>query len=155
MGPYNDGQNMRLVELHAERRIAAALHCDSCAKPFATPDDAAAHFGLRPLGAKWRAIDRKTSERVLFALLIEDMAFSSPRLSTEEAEEAISSFLSPFTSGARFYTNGSWEAGWTRSEDGRASYGPDWEPATDATFDGGVIALDDSRAAVLWLEDED
>ena len=100
-------------------------------------------------------IDRVTAARLLFALLVEDMAFSSPRISAEQAKMAVEEFLSQFDADSRFVTNGNWEDGWTNSEDGCTAFGPSWEPATNATFDGGVIALDSSRSGVLWLEDED
>lgn len=149
------GKEMVLKALHAKEAIAFALHLEIRAQAFAHIDDAAREFGLRPLGDRWRGVDRDTAARVLFALLIEDMAFSSPRMSEEEAKSACDEFLSQFGTDSWFFTNGKWEDGWTKSESKGASFGPSWEPATDATFDGGVIVLDRSRSGVLWLEDED
>jgi hypothetical protein len=146
---------MLLNTLHAKQAIACALHLEVRDHPFTDIDEAARTFGLRPLGDRWREIDRNTAARVLFALLIEDMAYSSPRMSEEQAKTAAQEFLSQFGADSRFVTNGNWEDGWTRSKYGYSASGPSWEPATDATFDGGVIALDRSRSGVLWLEDED
>jgi hypothetical protein len=146
---------MLLNALHAKQAIAFALHLEVLDRAFIDIDEAARTFGLQPLGDKWRAIDRVTAMRVLFALLIEDMAFSSPRMSEQEARMASEEFLSQFGAGSRFVTNGNWEDGWTRSKHSSTAFGPEWTPATNATFDGGVIVLDRSRSGVLWLEDED
>jgi len=147
--------SMLLNILHAKQGIASALHLEVRHEAFTDIDEAARTFGLHALGDKWRAIDRVTAVRVLFALLLEDMAHSSPRLSAEQARVATEEFLSQFAADSRFVTNGNWEDGWTNSEDGCTAFGPSCEPATNATFDGGVIALDRSRSGVLWLEDED
>jgi len=146
---------MLLDTLHAKEAIAFALHLEIRAQGFVDIDDAAREFGLRQLGDKWRRVDRDTAARVLFALLIEDMAFSSPRMSEQEARAAYDEFLSQFSADSSFFTNGKWEDGWTKSEGQGVSFGPSWEPATDATFDGGVVVLDHSLCGVLWLEDED
>ena len=146
---------MILDTLHEKEAIACALHLDVRAKAFTSIDDAAREFGLRPLGDKWRGVDREIAAQVIFALLIVDMAYSSPRISEEEARAGCDEFLSQFDSDSWFFTNGTWEVGRTKSESKGVSFGPSWTPATDATFDGGVIVLDRSRSGVLWLEDED
>ena len=150
-----DFKPMLLDTLHAKEAIASALHLEVCEKVFNNIDDAAREFGLRPIGDNWRGIDRDTAARVLFALLIHDMAFSSPRMSEEVAVRACEEFLSNFSPDSWFFTNGQWEDGRTKSEHGNCSFGPSWTPATDATFDGGVIVLGHARSGVLWLEDED
>jgi len=152
---WDVGQRMLLDTLHAEQAIASAVHLAVRSQTFTDIDHAAREFGLRPLGDKWRSVDRDTAVRVLFALLIADMAFSTPRMSEEEARTVCDEFLSQFGADSRFFTNGNWEDGWTKSEGKGASFGPLWAPATDATFDGGVIVLGQSSSGVLWLEDED
>lgn len=145
---------MLIDALHAKEDIASALHLEVRETAFTSIDDAARAFGLRPLGDKWRGIDRETAARVLFALLLEDLAFSSPRMSEEEAKLGADEFLGQFGADSWFYTNGNWEDGWTKSGES-FSFGPSGEAATDATFDGGVIVLDQTRSGILWLEDED
>ena len=105
---------MILDALHAKEAIAAALHLAVREKSFVDPDDAARAFGIRPLGDKWRRVDRDTASRVLLALLIEDMAFSSPRVSGDQAEAATEEFLSRFDSEAAFFTNGTGKIGWRK-----------------------------------------
>jgi hypothetical protein len=72
---------------------------------------------------------------------------------SEAAATALAAeFLSRFGETARFYTNGTFPphderrpAGWMGS----------WDPITRATFDTGVIAVDDVTVGLLWFEDED
>jgi hypothetical protein len=49
------------------------------------------------------------------------MAYSSPRLPKEQATAATEEFLAKFGGEASFFTNGNWEKGWTRAEDGRSA----------------------------------
>ena len=146
---------MLIDSLNSKKSIAAALYSEVRDQQSLSADDAAREFGIRPLGERWRNVDRETATQVLFSLLIEDMAYSSPRLEREQAIAVIGEFLGKFSDGALFFTNGNWEQGWKKAEDGIRSVGPSWEPATSATFDGGVIALDPKRSGILWLEDED
>ena len=146
---------MILDTLHAKAAIACALHLEVRAQAFSDIDDAAREFGLRPLGDKWRGVDRDIAAQVLHALLIVDMAYSSARMSEEEASSACGEFLSQFSADSWFFTNGTWEKGWTKSGGMGTSFGPSWVPETDATFDGGIIVLDRSRNGVRWLEDDD
>jgi hypothetical protein len=146
---------MLVDNLNAKQSIAQALHSEVRDQRFSGPDDAAREFGIHPLGDRWRKVDRATASSVLFSLLVEDMAYSSPRLPKEQATAAAEEFLEKFGVDASFFTNGNWEEGWRRAKDGRSGVGPSWEPATSATFDGGVIALDQNRSGILWLEDED
>jgi hypothetical protein len=99
-------------------------------------------------------VEKAVAHAILCYLLREDMAFSSPRLPEDIAQATAEEFLSRFSPGARFYTNGNWEDGWRTSRTG-GSFGPAWQPATMATFDGGILVLDDVCSGVLWLEDED
>ncbi len=146
---------MIVDHLHAREAIASALYSGVRELGFSDPDEAARSFGIRPLGKMWRRVDRETAELVLLALLKEDMAYSSPRISESEAKSVTAEFFAHFSADATFLTNGNWEEGWTKSADIAAAFGPQWEPATNATFDGGMLAFDLKRSGILWLEDED
>ena len=146
---------MLLDTIHAKDAIASALCLEVREQIFSAPDEAAQEFGISPLGDKWRHIDRNTAFRVLLALLLNDMAFSYARVPEDQARQSIEEFLSKFSEEATFFTNGNWEEGWTKTKSSSTSFGPQWEPATQATFDGGVLVLDQSRSGILWLEDED
>jgi hypothetical protein len=54
----------------------------------------------------------------------------------QQAEQLTERFFAQFGAGARFVTN-------------------NWCPATDATFDGGVLVIGPQRSGCLWVEDED
>jgi hypothetical protein len=65
----------------------------------------------------------------------------------DDAERLSSLFLNVVAPrGARFATNSSHVAG-----DGP----PGWSPATEYTFDAGVVVLHSGGAAVFWVADED
>jgi hypothetical protein len=64
------------------------------------------------------------------------------------AAQVATAFVSRFADDAEFWTNGDlW----------RASYHPtgSWSPLTPATFDTGVVAVDDDAVGILWVTDED
>ena len=146
---------MTLVEMHHRKPIAFGFHYKLFAARFDHPDDAATSFGLKPIGDAWRQVDRATAKMILNILLKEDMAYSWERLPDPITRKEADQFVSNFSEAAKFFTNGTWEAIPRESEDWRVGYGPQWHPATDATFDGGVLALDAESSGLLWLEDED
>ena len=146
---------MKLEDLHKEAPIASVLRLAVKQEALGNADLAAEAFGIRGLGEDWREVSRKVAAAVLVALLREDMAYSLRRLEDPQVRAAIDDFLGAFSLSARFFTNGNWEVGWTRSKHGSCSFAPKWTPATDATFDGGIIAIDTNSSGILWLEDED
>lgn len=148
-------KEMQLKILHEAEPVACGLYLDICNQGFATADEAAIHFGLKPLGAHWRTVDRTTAEVLLLKLLCEDMAFHNPRLSESESKICTGEFLVHFGETAQFFTNGMWELGLRKSKHSNTCFGPESEPATDATFDGGLLVLDKGKSGILWLEDED
>ena len=54
----------------------------------------------------------------------------------EQAEQLTDRFFGLFGDGLRFFTN-------------------NWCPATDATFDEGILVLGAKSCGCLWVEDED
>jgi hypothetical protein len=74
------------------------------------------------------------------------MAYSYPMMSVERAKELAEQFLEQFGAVAKFYSNG-----WTGWETGSTG----WSPATDATFDTGVLIIGNDRSGCIWVEDED
>jgi hypothetical protein len=147
--------DVNLAEIHKADPIAFGLRLAVTQEKHASADLAAEAFGIRALGENWREVSRSEANVVLVALLREDMAFSLRRLGDLQVRAAIDDFLGSFSPSARFFTNGNWEEGWTRSKHSSSSFGPAWTPATDATFDGGVIVIDSNLSGILWLEDED
>ncbi|MCX6852500.1 MAG: hypothetical protein NTY98_26715 [Verrucomicrobia bacterium] len=148
-------EEMYLKVLHEAEPVACGLYLDICDQGFVNPDEAAVHFGLKQLGPHWREVDRAIAAALLSRILCEDMAFQQPRISEPESKICISEFLEHFGKAARFFTNGMWEVGWRKSKHSSTCFGAESVPATDATFDGGLLVLDEGKSGVLWLEDED
>jgi hypothetical protein len=115
----------------------------------------AAEFSLSPDAGKYRRVAKGEAEQVLKRILHKDMAYNSEIMSAQSAAQLSGEFLRRFDDGtASFYTNIDY------SGEGRALgpstwAGPDWKPVTEATFDAGVIAISQTEAACLWIEDED
>ena len=144
-----------LKALHEQQMIADGLHLDVVQGSLETPDDVARNFGLKEIGAAWREVDRSNAIQILRNLLAESMAHQSPRLEPDQVTLAIDQFMSSFTEGAAFFTNGTWETGPQKGKHSNTVFGPDWEPVTQATFDGGIVALGLGIFGILWIEDED
>ena len=146
---------MKISELHSSEPIAEELHLKVLSERYESPDQFCKAHNFTEIGDGWRKLSKIEAHKVLFALLIRDMAYKSPRLSKEQTKEVIDEFFSSFSVSALYFTNGNWEEGTTSSKDGRISYGPSWTPLTQATFDGGVLVLDEHKSGIIWLEDED
>ena len=144
-----------ILELHAADPIAFGVHDQTYDERFESPDSVALRAGLHAIGDSWRHINRDTAQAVLRFILSHDMAFSLPRLPETVVREVIQDFIGRFSLSAQFYTNGSWAEGYRSAPNTTTSFGPEWQPLTDATFDGGVLALDSKRSGLLWIEDED
>lgn len=143
-----------LAELSTNERFAGKVHLGVREFRADGPDVVADLFGLTLLGEDWRSIDRGVAHSVLLKLLLEDMAYNQRRLSDLQANALAIEFLGHFATDALFYTNGDWGIVPDYVSKGTGA-GHSWIPATSATFDGGVLALDVERCGVLWIEDED
>ena len=128
-------------------RLGAIYACGRCK----SADDVALQFGLRPLGNAWREVDRERAATILRSILERDLAYNSDADSAPFAEEFSRHFIQEFSDGARFFTNGEWHD--DNPTNGR-SVGV-WTPATESTFDAGILVLHDHRVGVFWMEDED
>ena len=89
---------------------------------------------------------------MLERLLERDLAYGGQVMSLATAKELSREFVSLFSSCSFFYANGDFpppeayrEGGWAGS----------WDPVTRATFDTGVVGVDNAHAGLLWIEDED
>lgn len=110
-------------------------------------DGVARAAGLQPLGRAWVEVDAERAESVLAALLHKDLAYKSEVMPEHTARWLASEFLrgfGPYRS--RFATN--------------SSDMPDqmpWSctPATDATFDAGVVVMGEAGSGIYWVADED
>ncbi|MEJ2865340.1 hypothetical protein [Actinomycetospora flava] len=95
-------------------------------------------------------IDRATARDALAEIIEEDMAYTSTgRVDPDRAVEladAITAYADP---DARWWTNRPLRR-WNRPAGQRG-----WQPLTTATFDAGVIAVDEHHVLIAWLMDED
>ncbi len=98
--------------------------------------------GCKPIGESWQMIPLREASEVLSTILWRDMAYDNPIMEKAQAEQLTTRFLALFPDRPRFFTN-------------RDRRYKSWMPATDATFDMGVIALTTNRVGMLWCEDED
>lgn len=112
-------------------------------------DDVAVAAGLQPWGASWHEIDAGVARRHLQGLLHRDLAYNGELMEATTAERLARDFVD-FCGGerARFATN-------TEGDPHGSGPGSGWDPATEATFDSGLVALGPEVSAVCWVADED
>lgn len=98
----------------------------------------------------YKEVGRSEALCVLKNVLHKDMAYSTTVMSSEKAQNIANEFVEQFGDDAVFYTNG--QFGKALSD---PSIGPSWTPATDATFDTGVIVIAGGVVGCVWFMDED
>jgi hypothetical protein len=117
----------------------------------ASVSEAAGLFGLSTVAEIYHEVSASEAERVIWAVLIEDMAYSRPLVPRDVANLLAREFIEEFAlEEPHFYTNG--EYGMPRSH---TNIGPGWIPATKFTFDTGILVITPLRTACAWFMDED
>ncbi len=117
------------------RRIGE-VHCGVSSLSAPTVAELAREFGLRDGPDCYREIDEASARRSVRQLLHRDLAYSDEVMPQHKAEQLTEKFFKQFGTGARFFTNNGC-------------------PATDATFDEGVLVVGTQRSGCFWVEDED
>jgi hypothetical protein len=117
-------------------RRFGAVHCGVSSLSAPTIAELAQEFGLRNDARCYREIDEATAQLSVRRLLHRDLAYSAEIMPECQAEKLTEKFFAQFGGGARFFTN-------------------NWCPATDATFDEGVLVMGPQHSGCLWVEDED
>lgn len=135
-------------------RIAAARGGDLIVRientSAVTSSEAARLFGLFDSPDIYFEVAKEQAKSVLVAVLVKDMAYGSPLVQANEADELADAFFDSFAGDdARYFTNG--ELGKPRS----SSIGTSWSPATEHTFDSGVLVLSSRQTGCAWFMDED
>jgi len=116
-----------------------------------TVEQAAEMFGLASTPGTYFQVKAVEAKAILTEVLSFDMAYHCELMPRDEAERLAKSFVDSFEEdGASYYTNG--EFGQPRKH---PNVGPNWTPATTATFDTGVVVLAPTRTACAWFMDED
>ena len=135
-----------LAKVKAARRIGKVIS-GFFDRPFASAGAAASDFGLSGKAAIYREIQADVAVSVIANVLHRDMAYDQQIMPAARALGLAKEFVGCFPRDAtRFFTNGTF---------GRKQEAPSWSPATDATFDTGVIVLSSGMTACLWFQDED
>lgn len=110
-------------------------------------DSLATTAGIEPLEKRWHEVDREGAESFLTELLHRSLAYRVELMPRKTAAWLASQFLNSVGAyGSRFATN---------SADRPGIFPFGWEPATDFTFDAGVVAIGREGAALYWVADED
>ena len=134
-----------ICEEIARRRDCGVVHCGITGGA-ASVTDVARAFGLRADPLCYHEIDEETAREVAAGVIHRDLAYRAEILPPAEASALAARFFERCIGpGCRFYSN---------SDSSPGSSGG-WSPATDATFDGGVIVVGRERSGCLWVEDED
>ncbi|MBQ0946611.1 hypothetical protein KAK07_25015 [Ideonella sp. 4Y16] len=132
-------------------RNAGHVRAQVLEEAFASPELAALAFGLKGEPAIYSEVSPKEAACVLRSVIHRDMAYEIELVPLGQAEELAAKFLQAVgTVGARYFTNGTF--GLPRQS---PHVGASWSPATEATFDTGILVLTPERTACLWFEDED
>ena len=106
-------------------------------------DEYVRSLGFSAIGEQWIEIDRNRAEAILSHFLSHDMAYGTVLMPVERARKMAGDYLDLFgEDSASFFTN----------REGRAGT---WTPISQATFDTGIVALDEEGIGILWVEDED
>lgn len=102
-----------------------------------------------PVG-RWQLLTRDQAQRLLLAALAWEQAYDTARIELTAAERIATAFVGIFSNDSRFFSNGTVEET-SLGLRTRAWYGS----VTRATFETGVVAVDERRIGLLYLADED
>jgi hypothetical protein len=111
-------------------------------------------YGFNPLNDAWLAISREQAEMLVLYIIACDLSYRSELTDLDTASRLAERFMACFTDDVRCYTNGTWYEADT-ALNATVTRGAAWTPITSATFDTGVVCLDNLNIGMLWVEDED
>lgn len=133
---------MAVVEDILAERNAGHVRCGMTAA--STLLEVAAAFGLKQDASLYRPLEREAAQRLMQRLLQRDLAYGTAQMSSDRAQQLAERFLAECVAAdATCFAN-------VALPDGSS-----WNPATDATFDQGVLFVSPSGGACFWVEDED
>ncbi|MGN6368901.1 MAG: hypothetical protein ACTHN5_11635 [Phycisphaerae bacterium] len=137
---------MAVVDDILAERNCGVVHCGVSRVAQKDVLELARAFGLHDDPSAFAPITASNAAALAASILHKDMAYSHQIMAEERAKELAQQFLEQFGAEAKFYSNG-----WTGWETGST----EWNPATDATFDTGVLVIGKDRSGCIWVEDED
>lgn len=140
-----------------EKRDAGLVHFDiRSRKDFSAKTDTAAidqfvsELNHKKLEALWKPFKKYDAERLLTSILHKDMAYQYECMEIGLARSTMRSFFDLFSDAARFFSNTEF-----RPESGGLVSLGSYQSITNATFDSGIVAIDDNHIGFIWIEDED
>lgn len=102
--------------------------------------------GLSTRAESYIEIGREKARDILVYLLHKDLAYGSEIIPLKRASEIADLVFLDFQEGeATFLSNSDWKNNELST----------WNPATQATFDSGIIAIGKKSSFCIWFEDED
>lgn len=116
------------------------------AKPYAVAR--AVGYEVAPESNALQPLSGPEAARVLAFFASDTIVMPTGRPAPEELVLTLERYIARLGSDARFYSNGRWHE-YARTN----PFG--WHGISDATFDGGVIGLNDEVAFIFWVEEED
>ena len=133
-----------------KERKTGKLFCGA-GKRVDTVGKAAASFGLSDDEKLYRETDMEMARAIVVNVLHRDLAYGNRLISLGRAEELASQVMQRFAQGgSRYFTNAEFKHGAAA-----ALVLSRWDPATNATFDTGVIILGAAETGCVWVADED
>lgn len=140
-----------------EKRDAGLVHFDirsrndfSSASDTAAIDEFVSELNHKKLNALWKAFKKYDAERLLTSILHKDMAYQYECMEIGLARSTMRSFFDLFSASARYYSNAEF-----RPESGGFVSIGSYQSITNATFDSGIVGIDDKHISFIWIEDED
>lgn len=129
------------VTFQVAERIAA-IDDNSSAKDIL--DSFVKTSGFAGLGDHWTEIDRDNAQTIAQNILRQDLAYRAEIMPEQLACQLAGQFLALFDDGTHYFTNGEFD------DRGLLM----WSGITEATFDSGIICIDNQRIGILWVQDE-
>lgn len=106
-------------------------------------------FNVFTLIPNWRTIELHEAKKILEFVLSRHLAYNNLIMQFHEVKDLSRKFLSIFDEG-RYYTNGVF------NYDGKNIVQlNEFSSITNSTFDSGIIAIDNEKIGMIWVEDED
>jgi hypothetical protein len=140
-----------LLDQIVNRRDAGETIAVCVERHFTRVEDAASEFGLVADADIYDEVSLEEAVAVLTSLMHKDMAYGVELVPIEQARELARSFINHFPADTtRYFTNGTYG-----KPSANKNFGASWTPATDATFDSGVLVLSSALTACVWCMDED
>lgn len=113
-------------------------------------DEFVSELSHQKLESLWKPLKKYDAEKLLTSILHKDMAYQFECMEIGLARSTMRSFFDLLSESARFYTNAE-----LRAESGGFVSLSSFHSITEATFDCGVVAIDDNHIGFIWCEDED